>query len=59
MSGTEVTCRDTETGETEVITIEDDWLLITDGVYDLAHVNHYANGTSIITVKKTAKGKEK
>ena len=33
MSGTEITARDLDSGETETKVIRDDWLVITDGAY--------------------------
>lgn len=51
--GTEVTCRDLLTGESETQTIKNDWIIICDGAYDLHHVSSYANGTAVITVKRT------
>lgn len=50
--GTRVTCED-EDGHQETVVIEDDWLLITDGAYELVHVNKFSNGTAVITVKRT------
>ena len=49
---TEITCRDTENGDTESQTIENDWLIVCDGDYYLHYVSAYANGTAVITVKR-------
>jgi hypothetical protein len=51
MSGTEVTCRDLDTGELEVITVEDDWLMIVDGTMEVTNIQRHTNGTAVITVK--------
>jgi len=53
MTGTRVTCEDLETGESEITVLKDDWLIICDGKYELAHVNQFSNGTAVITVKPT------
>ena len=48
----EVTVRDTETGETETATIENDVIVITAGTCHVAHVNDYpAKGTQVYTIK--------
>lgn len=47
-----VTTTDTETGESESIEIEDDWVLTCAGDYYLHHVTKHANGTAVITVKR-------
>lgn len=49
---TEVTCRDTDTNESETRTIHNDWMVVADGIYEVVHVSTYANGTAVITVKK-------
>lgn len=49
---TEVTCRDTESGKSETKVIEDDWMVVTDGVFDSIHVQRFSNGTAIITIKR-------
>lgn len=55
MSGTRVTCEDIETGESETQVIEDDWVMVCDGKYEITHINSFANGTAVVTVKPTRK----
>ena len=52
MSGTKVTSEDLATGEHESKVIEDDWMLVTDGDVYLHGVQRYANGTTVLTVKR-------
>lgn len=53
MSGTRITCTDVETGESETVTIENDFLVITDGNRYLASVVAYPkSGTTVITIKR-------
>ena len=52
MSGTEITARDLDSGETETKVIRDDWLVITDGAYEIAGVQVYGNGTVQVTLKR-------
>ena len=52
-SGTRITCEDLESGETETRVIRDDWVVITDGKYEVASLSQYANGTAVVTVKAT------
>lgn len=52
MSGTEVTARDTETGETEKQTIVDDYIVITDGNCFVSNVQMHENGTTVVTIKR-------
>lgn len=47
----EVTVRDTETGESQTRTIEDDYVLVTAGTCHRSHVAVHGNGTHMITVK--------
>lgn len=49
--GTEVTCRDLATGETETRTIRNDFMVVTDGVYVIEHIATYATGTVVVTLK--------
>ena len=49
---TEVTCRDTTTGESETRTINDDFVITVDGQYVIHNVQMYANGTYVVTLKK-------
>ena len=57
-NGTEVTCRDLNTGESESITLIDDHVLITDGRSYVSSIIAHANGTQTITVKKAASAEE-
>jgi hypothetical protein len=52
--GTRVTCEDVTTGEKETTVIKDNYVVITDGRYYVAHQNLHANGTAVITLKKAA-----
>lgn len=52
MSGTQVTCLDPATGESETVTITDDHLVITDGRSHISSIVAYGNGTQVITIKK-------
>lgn len=52
MSGTRVTATDVETGESESVVIENNYIVITDGDREVTHTNLFANGTAIITIKK-------
>ena len=55
MSGTEVTCRDVETGETESAVIENDYIVITDGNrYVDGIVAYPKSGTVVVTIKRRA-----
>lgn len=54
MSGTEVTARDIETGESESVTITDDFVVICDGKYRIAGVQRHSNGTAVVTLKSDA-----
>lgn len=47
----EVTCRDIDTGQTQVVVIEDDYVLIVDGSCYLDSSQTYSNGTHVMTVK--------
>ena len=52
MAGTRVTCTDVETGQSDSAVIENDFLLVTDGSVYLDGVQRYANGTTVLTVKR-------
>jgi hypothetical protein len=54
VSGTRVTCEDIATGESESKTIENDWMVITDGRYYLDGIVTHANGTVQLTLKMKA-----
>ena len=55
MSGTEVTCRDVDTGESETQRIENDYLVVCDGNRYIDGVQAYpGTGTHIITIKVRA-----
>jgi hypothetical protein len=47
----EVTARDLGTGDSETIVISDDYVLTCAGSAYLHHVQAYANGTHVITVR--------
>lgn len=49
--GTQVTCRDVQTGQTGSKTIRDDYLLVTDGRCYLDGIQRHANGTTVLTIK--------
>lgn len=48
----EVTVRDTENGDTDTATIENNYLVITAGNCEVTNTQIYANGTTVITVKR-------
>ena len=52
---TRVTCEDLDTGETESVVIEDDYVLVTDGSVHLTYQSVFVNGTATLTLKKGAK----
>ena len=52
MSGTKVTCTDVDTGESESAVIVNDYIVICDGDRYLDHVQQYANGTVVLTIKR-------
>ena len=54
MAGTEITCRDFHTGDSEAPVIQDAWPLITDGSCYLDGIQAYANGTVVVTIKRKA-----
>jgi hypothetical protein len=55
LSGTEVTCKDIETGESETQIIEDNYVVITDGRCFISHIQSYpGSGTTVLTIKKGA-----
>lgn len=47
----EVTVRDTETGDTETQTVEDDYVVVCAGTCHLTHTQTSANGTHVLTIK--------
>lgn len=48
----EVTVRDTETGDTETATIDNDYIIVTAGTCVVAHISDYpVKGTRVITIK--------
>lgn len=50
--GLRVTVEDLETGEVETAEVPvDDYLILTTGRCELAHVQAYGNGTHVLTVK--------
>ncbi len=48
----EVTVRDTETGESQTRTIENDYVVICAGDRYLAGVVAHGNGTAVVTIKR-------
>lgn len=53
MTGTRVTCTDLSSGDSETVTIVDDYVLICDGDRYLSDVQHAANtGTVVLTIRK-------
>lgn len=53
----EVTVRDTESGETETKTIENDYIVVTAGNRHLVHVTEHAGGTTLLSIA-TLRGDE-
>lgn len=49
--GTKVTAQDVATGENESIVIVNDYVCTTDGTCHVAHVQSFANGTHVLTIK--------
>lgn len=47
----EVIARDTETGETQTVTIEDDYVMFTHGSCYRSYLNAFSTGTHQVTVK--------
>jgi len=47
----EVTVHDTETGRSDTTTLENNYLLVTEGTCEMTHLQAYANGTHVITIK--------
>ena len=50
----EVTVRDTENGDTRTGVIENNFIIITAGNCEVTNTQIYANGTTVITVKRGA-----
>lgn len=50
--GTRVTAVDLDSGESETVEIENDYLVICDGDRYIDGIQVYANGTAVITVKR-------
>ncbi|MFJ9387754.1 hypothetical protein ACIRON_02970 [Nocardioides sp. NPDC101246] len=46
-----VTVHDTETDDREVMTIENDYVIVTAGTCVVTNTQTYANGTHVLTVK--------
>lgn len=51
MSGIRVTVEDLETGETETIDVDNDYVILAAGTCNVEHVQAYSNGTHVLTVK--------
>ncbi len=49
--GTEVTARDVANGDSDTVVLHNDYVCITDGSCRVAHVQAFANGTHILTIK--------
>lgn len=49
--GTKVTALDLDKGEGDDCVIVDDYVCVTDGSCHVAHVQAFANGTHILTIK--------
>lgn len=49
--GTKVTATDVETGESDSVTIRDNYVVICDGSAVLTHTQVNANGTHVVTIK--------
>lgn len=55
-----VTIKDNLTGETEIVSVGDDYLLICAGKAEMANVQVYpGKGTHVITVKNAGQGRKK
>lgn len=53
MSGTRVTCEDVETGETDSVVVENDFVVVTDGDRYVSNVQSYPKtGTTVLTIKR-------
>lgn len=52
MPGTRITCTDIDTGESDSVEIENDYVLICDGRTRLEHTQFHANGTVVLTIKR-------
>ena len=52
MAKVRITTTDLDTNESESVEIEDDYVLTTVGRYYLHHVQKFANGTHILTVRR-------
>lgn len=51
-TGTEVTSRDLDSGDSQSVTIKDDYTLVTDGDCVVSHIAAYARaGTHVITIR--------
>jgi len=53
MTGTKIVATDLDTGESDEQTITDDYCLICDGLVYVDRIVTHANGTTILTVKKS------
>ena len=59
MSGINVTATDVDTGESDSVVIENDYVLICDGTCTMS-VQAHANGTHVITIKgRSAAGEDR
>lgn len=53
MTGTRVTATDLATGERQSVEITNDYVVITDGDRYIDSAQIYANGTAVVTIKKS------
>lgn len=52
----EVTCRDTESGESETQTIENDYIVVTAGTFYVDGIQSYpGTGTVVLTIKRSTR----
>lgn len=55
--GTQVTCTDLTTGESESAVIKDDYIIVTDGICSVSGVQAYpTTGTVVVTIKTRKAG---
>lgn len=54
MAPIEVTVRDTETGDSETQTIDNDYVLVTAGTCHVAHTQASIGGTHVLAIKGRA-----
>ena len=52
LPGTKIVATDLVTGESDERVIVDDFCVVCDGLAFVAHVAKYANGTTVLTIKR-------